>query len=210
MVLLLLGSALPAADAVAANLLSGGDFADGVKDQRPAGPQGWDIPDGKGVQWCDAPGGGKGIRMDTSQSEQAMVAQWHAVGNTTWDIPHPGTNAVAETYGLSFYSKAMPIQAGASYRVSYEFQGASGGVKLWVRGYGDHQGEKQRLWEAVINGQGSGDGWHTVTFDVHPTLHRPGVSEIKVMLYAYYPAGIYWFRKISIVPLPAAAVGSSP
>jgi hypothetical protein len=209
---------IPAADAaggaasvptVGVNLLDNGDFSTAASAQAVAGPRGWDIPDGKGVRWCDCPGGGKGIRMDTSLSEQAMVAQWHAVGNTTWDIPHPGTNAVAETYGLSFYSQPLVITPGASYRVTYEFQGPAGGVKLWVRGYGEHNGEQQRLWEAVINGQGGGEGWHPVTFDVHPTLHRPGVREIKIMLYAYYPAGVYWFRHISMLRLadPASAAG---
>ena len=184
------------------NVLVNGDFSTPAAGQVPAGPAHWDIPDGLGVQWAAAPGGGQGIRMDTAISEQAMVAQWHKVGNTTWDIPHAAGNAIAETYGLSLYSQAMPVLPGRSYRISYDFLGPAGGVKLWVRGYGLHNGEKQRLWEAVVNGTGDGPAWKTTTMDVHPTRHRYAVTELKIMLYAYYPAGVYWFRNIRLQLLP--------
>jgi len=186
----------------AANLLANGDFSAPAAGQAPVGPAHWDTPDGLGVQWAAAPGGGQGIRMDTAISEQAMVAQWRKVGNTTWDIPHAAGNAIAETYGLSLYSQAMPVLPGRSYRISYDFLGPAGGVKLWVRGYGQHNGEKQRLWEAVVNGTGDGPSWKTTTMDVHPTRHRPAVTELKIMLYAYYPAGVYWFRNIRLQLLP--------
>ena len=186
----------------APNLLANGDFSVPAPGQVPVGPAHWDIPDGLGVQWTGAPGGGQGIRMDTAISEQAMVAQWHKVGNTIWDIPHAAGNAIAETYGLSLYSEAMPVLPGRSYRITYDFLGPAGGVKLWVRGYGLHNDEKQRLWEAVVNGTGNGPSWKTTTMEVHPTRHRPAVTELKIMLYAYYPAGVYWFRNIRLQLLP--------
>ena len=184
------------------NLLANGDFSAAAAGEVPSGPAHWDAPDGLGVQWAPAPGGGAGIRMDTAISEQAMVAQWHKVGNTTWDIPHAAGNAIAETYGLSLYSQAMPILPARSYRITYDFLGPSGGVKLWVRGYGQHDGEKQRLWEAVVNGTGDGPTWKTTSMVIHPTRHRPAVTEIKIMLFTYYPAGVYWFRNIRLQLLP--------
>ncbi len=193
--------ATEAAKTVGGNLLANGDFsaADAKDATRPAH---WDQPDGLGVQWLAAPDGtGKAIRVDTAISEQAMVAQWKKVGITMWDIPKASGGAVAETYGLSLYSESFPIEAKASYRLSYDFQGNAGGVKVWVRGYGLMKNEKRRLYEAVINGLGSGAGWHTVVHDFHPTEHTPAVTEMKVMLFAYYPAAVYWFRNVKIEKL---------
>ena len=33
------------------------------------------------------------------------------------------------------------------------------------------------------------------------SLHRPGVSEMKVMLYAFWPPGVYWFDNLTIEPV---------
>nr|MBA3710246.1 hypothetical protein [Planctomycetota bacterium] len=106
------------------------------------------------------------------------------------------------TYGLSLYSEAFPIEPKRAYRLRYDFMGPASGVKVWVRGYGEMRGTKRRLYEAVANGVGDGDGWHTVTHDFHPTEHTPLVTEMKVMLYAYWPAQAYWIRRIRIETLP--------
>jgi hypothetical protein len=208
----LLAAGLSAADAV--SIVPNGDFSAADKDH-PDTPAHWDKPDGLGVQWLAAPGGGKAIRMDTKLSEQDMVAQWRKVGIDKWDVPHAGSGPIAETYGLSFYSDAVPIEAGRAYRLSYDFQGAAGGVKVWVRGYGevrkdaDHAAEHRRMWEVFVNGNAEGakalgDGWTRVTQDVTPTKHTPKVTEVKVMLYAYYPAGVYWFRNLRLEPIEDA------
>ena len=170
-------------------------------------PLAWDKPDGLGVQWLEAPKGpggedyGKAIRMDTALSEQAMVAQWKKVGVDKWDIPKPAGNAVAETYGLSFYSDPIPVLPGQAYRISFDFKGASGGAKVWVRGWGDFQGEKRRRWETIVNCYSKGTQWTHFSQEFFPTKSRPEVSEMRVMLYAYYPAGLYWFDNVSIEPI---------
>lgn len=206
--LLVAGGALRASD----NLVANGDFS-AADDGHPDSPAHWDRPDGLGVQWTDAPGGGKAIRMDTRVSEQDLVAQWRKVGETKWDIPHPAMDPVAATYGLSLYSAAMPVEPGRGYRLSYDFQGEPGGVKAWVRGYGEvrkdaeHPVEHRRMWEVFVNGgvapAAGADGWRTATQDVHPTKHTPRVTEMKVMLYAYWPPGVFWFRNVRLEPLPA-------
>jgi hypothetical protein len=95
-----------------ASILPHGDFeqADPRDAARPAG---WDRVDGLGVQWTNAPDAahGKAIRMDTRISEQAMQAQWVKMGLTNlWNIPKPDKNPIAETYGLSLYSDAIPVK----------------------------------------------------------------------------------------------------
>jgi len=40
----------------------------------------------------------------------------------------------------------------------------------------------------------------------HPTKFRKDVTEIKVMLFAYYPAGVCWFDNIRIEPVTETPV----
>jgi len=186
------------------SLLPHGDFEQ--PDARdPAQPGGWDRVDGLGVQWTQAPGAahGKAIRMDTRVSEQAMQAQWVKMGLTNqWNIPKPGKNAIAETYGLSLYSDSIPVKPGQAYRITFDYQGPESGAKVWVRGWGMFQGEKRRRWETTVTCRGKAGVWTTSTQVFHPTQARPEVTEMKVMLYAFYPAGVYWFDNIHIEPVP--------
>lgn len=172
-------------------------------------PLGWDKTDGLGVQWVAGPeGAGKAIRMDTALSEQQMVAQWTKGGMTEWIFPKPAGNAIAETYGLSLYSHAMPVEAGRSYRISVRYRG-NGGAKVWVRGYAEKGGKTKRLYESVGACPAAETTWGEFTQDFNPTKHTPLVTTMKVMLFAYYPAGVSWFDDVKIVPLTQAEAAAA-
>jgi len=192
----------PPTSAPNASVLPNGDFekADAVDRAKPIG---WDKPDGLGIQWVNAPGEpgrGKVIRMDTAVSEKAMVNQWRKMGITQWNIPQPAGNPIAETYGLSYYSVPVPVRAGQAYQVSFDFKGPAGG-KVWVRGWGMYQGEKRRRYETIVFCRGKENQWTTFRQTFHPTRNRPEVTEMRVMLYAYYPAGVYWFDNVRLEPV---------
>ena len=146
-----------------------------------------------------------------------MVASWRACGLTnTWDIPNPARNAVADTYGLSYYSDAFRIVSGETYRVRCDVYGR-GGVKVWVRGYGPFRGRCTRRYEALMNCEGRDGAWTPNELVFHPTRQRPEVEELRVMLYAYHPAGRYGFDNVIVEPVtgptaasPAARGGTSP
>lgn len=182
-------------------ILANGDFE--ATDPNESGkPAGWARPDGLGVQWTHAPGEaarGKAIRLDTSISEKAMVEQWKKTGlNKTWDVPNATSGRISDTYGLSYYSDPFPVTTGQAYRVSFDFQGRSEGAKVWVRGYGEFKGEKRRRYEKVVTCRTDQAGWTHFSAVLNPTLNRPEVTEMKVMLYAFYPPGIYWFDNVRI------------
>jgi hypothetical protein len=192
------------------SVLPRGDFEQ-ADARDPARPAGWDRVDGLGVQWVQAPGAGHGkaIRMDTRISEQAMQAQWARTGLTNiWNIPKPEKNPIAETYGLSLYSDAIPVKPGRAYRITFDYMGPDGGAKVWVRGWGMFQGGKQRRWETYVTCHCKGGEWTTCAQVFHPTGARPEVTEMKVMLFAFYPAGVSWFDNIRIEPVtePAKAI----
>jgi len=186
--------------------------ANGNFEQASAGagdrPAAWGKPDGLGVQWTDSGDAahGKAIRIDTRISERAMMAQWRKTGQTNeWNIPNAASSAVAETYGLSLYSDAIPVKPGQPYRITFDFKGHNAGAKVWVRGWGLLGGKKRQLWNTTVDGKGQEGSWSTCTQVFFPTKFRPAVTEMKVMLFAFYPAGVYWFDNVRIEPITVAA-----
>jgi hypothetical protein len=192
-----------AANCLAEQLVLNGDFeqADPAEASKPSH---WDKPDGLGVQWTEAPeaGHGKAIRINTALSEKAMNEQWKKVGIDKWIIQNPTDSTVAENYGLSFYSDPMPVQKGQPYKITFDYKGASAGAKMWVRGWGTFEGEKRRRWETTVECRvANPKEWTTISQEFFPTKMRPEVTEIRVMLYAFYPAGVYWFDNVKIEPI---------
>ncbi len=185
------------------SVLPNGDFERGDP-AHPGKAAHWDAVDGLGVQWTDAPilpgapPHGKAIRMDTAQTEKAMVASYVKAGLTQWVFPAPANDAIAKTYGLSLYSEAMPVVAGKTYRVTFDYmseKGTSG--KLWFRAYADVNGEKKRVYEGTIECGGTGT-WKQFAGVFHPTKYRPNVSEFKIMLFGLFPPGVAWFDNIKV------------
>ena len=89
---------------------------------------------------------------------------------------------------------------GTTYRISFDFKGDGGGVaKVWARGYGQYRGELRRRYETYVNPRGADAAvWRHFSQEFTPTRHRPGVSEMRVMLYAFWPPGIYRFDNLHI------------
>jgi len=212
-----LASAAEAVVVVGPNLVVNGDFEQ-ADPADPSRPLGWERPDGLGVGGKAAPAGkdGKGrgnvISMDTATSEKRMMEHWAEVGIKDWNIPKANNDPVAATYGLSYYSQAFPIEAGKAYRVSVSFHGA--GAKIWVRGYGElthgDVTEKRRLYEALSELSADGEGWTVTTHDFNPTKHTPKVTEMKVMLFAYWPPGVKWFDEVKVQALSSDPADSAP
>jgi hypothetical protein len=185
------------------SVLPNGDFEQGDP-AHPGKPAHWDLPDGLGVQWTNAsvmPGvatHGKAIRMDTTQTEKAMVASYTKAGLTQWIFPKPADSAIAETYGLSLYSEAVPVTPGKVYRVTFDYLAEKGTAgKLWFRAYANDNGQKKRVYEGTIDCGGSG-GWKQFTGLFHPTRYRPDVAEFKIMLFVYFPPGVAWFDNVRV------------
>jgi len=185
------------------SVLPNGDFEQ-ADPAHPGKALHWDLIDGLGVQWTDAPtvpgapAHGKAIRMDTAQTEKAMMASYTKAGLTQWVFPKPSDGPIAETYGLSLYSEAMPVVPGKTYRVTFDYLAEKGTAgKLWFRAYANVDGEKKRVYEGTIDCGGSG-GWKQFSGVFHPTKYRPNVDEFKIMLFAFYPPGVAWFDNVRV------------
>jgi hypothetical protein len=192
----------------AQSVLPNGDFEQGDP-AHPGKPLHWDQPDGLGVRWSTVPVAitqgqkphGKAIRMDTSVSEQAMVASYQKAGLTQWVFPHPQGNAIGETYGLSLYSDAVPVEAGKNYRITFDYMSEKGTAGfILMRGYADVNGRKKRVYEKKIecNSQGA---WKTFTDIAHPARSPQPLVEFKIMLFAYFPDGVAWWDNVKVEPI---------
>lgn len=200
-----LSAALAAAEpAPEANLVVNGGF-EAPDPARPGRPLGWGSVDGLGISWLDAPGGGgKAMRFDTSVSERDMVARWKAQGIDEWDVPDPSPGPIGATYGLSLYSDPMPIRTGQPYAIECRHRGPGGG-KIWVRGYVRTGDKAKRVYEAQAELSASTD-WTRLVYAFHPTKAHPPIpapTEVRVMLYAYWPAAESWFDDVRLRPASA-------
>lgn len=185
-----------------ASLLPNGGFEqpDPTNGAKPAG---WDRFDGLGVKWeaesADTPN--RVIRMNTRISESGYVQSCRSAGLDKWIFPNATADPIAGTYGLSYYSDSIPVSTGTAYRITFRYKGASGGAKAWVRGYGLIRGEERRRFDTIVNCRTSAEGWNTLTQCFHPTRMTPTVTRMRVMLYAYWPPGIYEFDDVRITPV---------
>lgn len=190
--ILILGcAALGAAD----NLVRNGGFE--LAEPADAGRLlAWGRIDGLGIRWLAAPDGrpGKALRFDTAVSEQAMVARWKEQGIAEWDVPDPGAGPIGATYGLSLYGEAIPIAAGQAYAIEVDHRGPGGG-KIWVRGYARRGEAMKRVYEAQTE-LSADPAWKRAVYAFHPTRRTPQVTEVRVMLYAYWPAAESWFDDV--------------
>jgi hypothetical protein len=190
----------------AQSVLPNGDFEQGDP-AHPGKALHWDAVDGLGVKWTDAPvvpgapPHGKAIRMDTSVSESDMVASYQKAGLVQWVFPKPASNAIAETYGLSLYSDAMPISPGKNYRITFDYMSEKGTAGfILMRGYANVNGQKKRVYEKKIECASQG-AWKTFSDIAHPGRSPQPVDEFKIMLFTYYPAGVAWFDNVKVEPI---------
>ena len=205
--LVFIGWLMVALSVHAQNVLPNGDFEQSDP-ANPVKPLHWELPDGLGIRWAaapDVPGApphGKALRMDTAVSEVALVENREKMGLKEWVFPHPKGNEIAKTYGLSFYSDAIPAEPGKAYRVSFDYMSEKGTAgKVWLRGYGKRGEKMMRLYEAVMDCKSKGT-WQRFSEVFHPTKHRPEVTEFKLMLFTYFPPGVCWFDNVTVEPIP--------
>ena len=58
--------------------------------------------------------------------------------------------------------------------------------------------QQHRLYDKVVFCGKGGAQWVHYSEVFYPTKFRPSVIEMRVMLYAYYPGGVYWFDNVAI------------
>lgn len=174
-----------------------------------------------------APEHGKVIVLDTDHAEgaamkrQAQAREALAQGKALPPPPEAARGAhygaIAGSYGVSFYSEKFKCKPKQAYKVSFDYKGPSGGASVWVRGWAIFNGEERQRYSTKVNCYVKGTGWAHFEQAFHPT-RRLGpkdkhtdsaedkeknatytdISLLRVMLYAYWPPGQYYFDNVKV------------
>ncbi|NLX05772.1 MAG: hypothetical protein GXY33_11580 [Phycisphaerae bacterium] len=135
----------------------------------------------------------------------------------------PHYDAVGGNYGASLYSDWIEIKPPCRLRLSADVRGPRNGqAKIFVKGYAllpkgkEGRTERREIWQTYL--QCDTDGGpakvYAAEFEIpgkpaqlskldktgERQLHRPQVQWLRLMLYAYWPVGIYEFDNVLLQP----------
>jgi len=113
---------------------------------------------------------------------------------------------IGASYGVSFYSDEIKIKKGITYLLEIDEKGAMAGTmfhaKIFVKGYKRliYKGkERDRvLYKMYMPCRNASGTWEHFSQVFSPTYRTPDVDFIKVMIFAYWPIGDYYFDNVSI------------
>lgn len=220
---LLAGESPERRPAPAANLVGNGDFSAGQDS-----PQGWSRMDNLSTFW--AAGGadvekaraegkkldGKCLKIDTDVylkewEEQQKSMEPGKPGASRPKTPTKGDkyDTVAGTKGVAVHSDEIEVKPGASYKLSVSAKGSVKSTdlffpKVFVKGYADVNGEPREVYNTYLACRiGEVDKWAAFERVFGPTKRTPAVKKMKVMIYAYWPPGVYGFDDVKIAEVEA-------
>jgi len=164
---------------------------------------------------------GKCIKMDTDLNQgevhkrmEELIANPDAPPWRKTPTKPPKYDTVAGLEGVSLWSEPIPVEKGKMYRVSVDAMGQIEGMlffpKLFVRGFAmekDARGRtvKKKVYETYVACRVSESGrWYHFTQTFSPTDNTPSVIEMSVVLYAYWPPGVYYWDNIELTEVPEA------
>jgi hypothetical protein len=208
---------------VGPELVKNGTFEAGDK-----GPEGWQKVDGLTLFWVAGQSPtGKCLKMDTDVYE----TQWNAwkkqqkEGAPAQMAPEkiqPTGNrydTVGGNYGVAYFSDPIPVKPGKSYKVCIAYRGLTADIffpKLFIRGYADIKGDQRAVYDAylALRCQTQGKEWeNNLRIITIPTDTPSPVEFVRLMLYAYWPPGQYYFDNVSMkeaAPAEGAKAAGAP
>jgi hypothetical protein len=194
-------------------------------------PVGWERIDGLCSFWIDDPTGGsrgKVIKMDTRMLQTQADAWWKKwrAGAPASQAPEPvfakppAYNAVAGLHGVHYYSDYIEIKPGMRYRVLADLiatAGGGGAPKVFVKGYAEvpptvreTRPQRREIWRTYMPCRGARGEWKH--FSETLTIPDRGVKMsnvitlqvkwIRIIPYAYWPPGVYYWDNVKVVEEP--------
>jgi hypothetical protein len=157
-------------------LCPNGDFSKGK-----TLPEGWQIvrDDVKAqVEWVRRPGGAETDKCLTYRLKKDTAA----------------------SSGIAVLSESIPVEEGACYRVGADILSKAPSVILFVKGYADIAGQPREIYnhQARYYPEKKGEWERRMTEAFRPRHPWLKVQSLRVMLYAYWPAGDVYFDNVSV------------
>jgi hypothetical protein len=157
-------------------------------------PEGWD-PLSTHVSWVRAEGAG---------SDGKVIR---------FTIPP----AVAESTGVLYYSAFFPVEEGATYQFRCRWRSTAPAAKVFVKAYDEMPGpfraktaegsglQKREVYRSQQNLTGAPGTWNVQVENFTPKHSQFHPKWARVMLYAYYPAGVVEWDDVEVRLVRAAA-----
>ncbi|HOX39777.1 MAG TPA: hypothetical protein PL033_17480 [Candidatus Brocadiia bacterium] len=197
------------------NLIPNGEFEKGDRQ-----PDNWQGLDGLSTFWIpEGRDGGRCVMIDTD----VLLTQWQerqkeierdpdSKASARLPTKPPKYDTVAGNDGVHYKSLAhVTYREGAVYLLSVDCRtsaqkNATFTPFMWCRGYLTHRGRERRIGEAQLYLHDAGPEWKTHCMLMHPSKWKSTINDkpaqpeyFKVVLYAYWPPGKYWFDNVSLV-----------
>jgi len=178
-------------------------------------PLGWQRIDGLTSFWVQDPTGsgrGKVIKMDTRVLQSQASRWWERwrAGAAASDAPEPVFakppyyDAVAGLHGVHFYSDFYRVEPNRRYWIVADVCGRSGKFvfpKVFIKGYAvvaggvrERAAERREVWNTYVACRGlANHKWKHFCQEFVPPA---GVRWIRVVLYAHWPPGVYYWDNV--------------
>ncbi len=183
------------------NLLANGTFDKGEKT-----PDSWERANGLTSFYVNEEGRGRIVKMD-SKVDRMQALAWMKKFKENPDAvppkpeyPKNDLESIGSQEGVMLDSELIDAKPGQNYRLSVDFKGPSSPI-VWIKGFMMHQIRKE-LADAyqtrLVPDNPEKDSWKTYSIGFNPTARTPNVVKFKVRIYAYWPAGTYYFDNVKV------------
>jgi hypothetical protein len=201
------------------SVLDNGSFERGKGRQ----PTGWSRLDQLTTTWvAGGPSGrGKCLRIDTDvylseweKHKKALAEGRPGIAKKT-KTRGPKYNTVAGTHGVHIYSGEIPVRPGDAFMLSVAMKGPTSELffpKVFVKGYRKVKKHWREVWRGPLHCRTTPKEWRTFRWRKPKTPSKYGVQKLKVILYCYWPPGVYYIDDVrfwKVDPKAPAAGGRS-
>ncbi len=186
------------AEAAEARAPIGPNLVKGTFDEGRGGPDGWD-PLPRFVSWIKAEGEGSASRGKIIRFTQ--------------------DEATAGTTGVLYYSEPFPVEEGATYRFSCDWRSTGSAVKVFIKCYDEFKSsyqdasgkalttQRREVYRSQQNLTGPPNTWNQQVEEFTPKHVQFHPRWGRVMLYAYWPAGVVEWDAVSVEQVSPAPKG---
>ncbi|MFZ2653366.1 MAG: hypothetical protein WAX69_00480 [Victivallales bacterium] len=183
------------------NLLNNGSFDRGEKT-----PDSWEPANGLTSFYVKEEGRGRIVKMD-SRVDRMLALGWMKKfkEDPTATPPEPAYSkdqyaCIGGNEGVWLDSELMNVKPGQDYKLTVDFKGPSSPI-VWIKGFLFHPVRKDyadAYQTRLVPDNPDKDNWKTFSIGFNPTARSPKVEKMKVRIYAYWPAGVYYFDNVKV------------
>jgi len=203
------------------NLVANGNF-EAPGDQ----PRGWEKVNGLTMFLRDE-GGARGrvlhIDTDVYEREHNRWIQKFKAGAPLAEAPKktpttgPKYDTVGGNYGVHNYCDPIPVTPGKTYRLQIDYRCKTGDLffpKLFFRGWADVAGDDRIVTDGYLSLRSmekTGEWKHNCRLFTVPRPEEIGgrrVKYVRLMIYAYWPPGDYYFDNVGFFEVVSDAGGA--